>query len=395
MQPLLAGRMRTALYFALWLGVGVALAALLVLLEPRPIGQVVLFLGPLTAIYASVCLSAWYVCRAHPLATTTSTRLILGLGGAAVQASALWVALGGLWALALARMFGIPLAEHVAGAVGALTRAGILRDLTVLFVAGLVLYGQSIAVHYVLLAFESAREAERRILESQVTAREAELRALRAQINPHFLFNSLNSISSLAGSQPEAARRMSQLLGDFLRQSLALGGRERVLFAEELALAERYLAIEQVRFGARLGVETEVEARARTCQVPPLLIQPLIENAVKHGVADRVEGGVVRIVARRQGGALDVTIENPRDPEAPPRRGQGLGLKNVRQRLEALDPEHTRMDVHKEPESFRVHIVLPAVEAEHAPAAVAASPAAAALNAVARVVSAEPETPQG
>ena len=352
MHPLLSGRMRTSLYFVLWLGMGVALAALLVLLEPRPIAHVLLFLGPLTAIYASVCLSAWYVCRAHPLGTTPSMRLITGLGGAAVQASALWVALGGLWELALSKAFGI-----------GPDRAGMLRDLGVLFVSGLILYGQSIAVHYVLLAFETARAAERRILESQVTAREAELRALRAQINPHFLFNSLNSISALSGSEPEAARRMCQLLGDFLRTSLALGGRERVAFSEELALAERYLAIEQVRFGARLGVETHVEPRARACLVPPLLIQPLIENAVKHGVADRVEGGVVRIEARRRGSALEVMVENPRDPDAPPRRGHGLGLKNVRQRLETLDPQHARVDVFGEPERFRVQLTLPAVEA--------------------------------
>ena len=368
MHPLLAGRMRITLYFVMWLGMGVTLATLLILIEPRPISHAVAFLGPLTAIYASVCLSAWYVCRAYPLGTTPAPRLVSALVGAELQASAVWVGLAALWAVALSKW------AHIGP-----DRAGILRDLGVLFVAGLILYGQSIAVHYVLLAFETARQAERRVLESQVTAREAELRALRAQINPHFLFNSLNSISSLAGSEPEAARRMSQLLGDFLRQSLALGGRERVLFAEELALAERYLAIEQVRFGARLGVETEVEARARTCQVPPLLIQPLIENAVKHGVADRVEGGVVRIVARRQGGALEVTVENPRDPEAPPRRGQGLGLQNVRQRLEALDPVHARMDVHKEAESFRVHLSLPAVEAER----------------VERVPSAEPEATRG
>jgi LytS/YehU family sensor histidine kinase len=239
-----------------------------------------------------------------------------------------------------------------------------MRDLAVMFVAGVILYGQSIAVHYVLLAFESARAAERRVLESQVTAREAELRALRAQLNPHFLFNSLNSISALTGSEPEAARRMCQLLGDFLRLSLALGARERVAFSEELALAERYLAIEQVRFGARLGVETQIELRARACQVPPLLIQPLIENAVKHGVADRVEGGVVRIEARRRGETLEVAVENPRDPEAPPRRGHGLGLKNVRERLLALDPRNARVDVFGEPERFRVLLTLPAVEAE-------------------------------
>ena len=370
MHPLLAGRLRPSLYFGLWLGMGVALAALLVLLDPRPIWHAVAFVAPVTAIYASICLSAWYVCRSHPLGITPPTRLITGLALSSLQATTVWVGIAALWAIALSR-FGI-----------GPDRAVMLRDLGVLFVAGEILYGQSIAVHYVLLAFESARAAERRVLESQVTAREAELRALRAQINPHFLFNSLNSISALTGSDPEAARRMCQLLGDFLRQSLALGGRERVAFSEELALAERYLAIEQVRFGARLRVETDVEARARRCQVPPLLIQPLIENAVKHGVADRVEGGVVRIEARwvpakgGSGNALEVQIENPRDPEAPPRRGSGLGLKNVRQRLEALDPMQARIDVHAEPERFRVRVALPAVEAEGASADGAAAPSA-------------------
>jgi two-component system sensor histidine kinase AlgZ len=360
MHPLLVGRLRLSLYLAAWAGVCALLVALLVLTRPRPVSEALLFVGPLTLIYASVCLSAWWVCRAHPLETTPRTRLIGTLSGTAAQSSVLWVAMGAAWAVAL---------SHVAH-IGS-DRAGMFRDLTLLFVAGIVLYAQSIAAHYFLLAFESARGAERRVLESQVTAREAELRALRAQLNPHFLFNSLNSISALAGADPEAARRMCVLLGDFLRMSLALGGRGRVAFAEELALAERYLAIEQVRFGARLGVEKHITPEASACLVPPLLIQPLIENAVKHGVADRVDGGVVRIDARRAGVALEVTVENPRDPEAPPRRGHGLGLENVRQRLAALDPRGTRVDVFREPERFRVMLTLPAVvgvaEAEAAP----------------------------
>ncbi len=216
------------------------------------------------------------------------------------------------------------------------------------------------------------------MLESQVTARDAELRALRAQLNPHFLFNSLNSISALTGPDPEAARTMCQLLGDFLRTSLTLGARERVAFAEELALAERYLAIEQVRFGARLAVEKAVEPAAARCLVPPLLIQPLIENAVKHGVADRVEGGTVRIEARRSGDRLEIAVENPRDPEAPPRRGGGLGLENVRQRLAALDPRGTRVDVFRAAERFRVVLTLPVVEGGEGAALQAVAHAAAA-----------------
>ncbi len=351
MHPLLTGRLRMSLYLVFFLGIGLLLAGLLVLLEPRPFSAALLFVGPLTLVYASICLSAWYVCRAHPPATTPALQLLGSLAGAALQSSAVWVGLGALWAVLLAR------AAHVGP-----DRAGILRDLAVLFAAGIALYAQSIVVHYFVLAFESARAAERRVLETQVTAREAELRALRAQLNPHFLFNSLNSISALTAPDPEAARRMCGLLGDFLRTSLALGGRARVALGEELALAERYLSIEQVRFGARLGFEKQVEPAAERCLVPPLLIQPLIENAVKHGVADRVEGGVVRIEARRRGGALEVAVENPFDPAAPPRRGAGLGLDNVRQRLEALDPRATRVDVFREEQRFRVVLTLPAVE---------------------------------
>ena len=151
--------------------------------------------------------------------------------------------------------------------------------------------------------------------------------------------------------------------GLFLRTSLALGGRERVAFADELALAERYLAIEQVRFGERLRFRQDVEPAARACQLPPLLIQPLVENAVKHGVADRVDGGTVLIEARRRDGLLVLTVENPCDPEAPARRSSGHGLENVRRRLAALDPRATRVDVFREPECFRVVLTLPAVEA--------------------------------
>jgi hypothetical protein len=356
MHPLLQGRLRLALYMGVWVGVALMLTAQLTS-TTRPFGQALLFVGPLTLLYASICLSAWYVCRSHPFQATAPSRLVAVLGGAAVQSSALWILAAALWALVLARFAGI-----------APERDAIIRDLGLLFVVGVVLYVQSIAVHYFLLMLEGARDAERRMLASQVTAREAELRALRAQLNPHFLFNSLNSISALTGPDPEAARRMCQLLGDFLRTSLALGARERVAFAEELALAERYLAIEQVRFGERLAVEKAIEPGATGCLVPPLLIQPLIENAVKHGVADRVEGGTIRIEARRRGGRLEVAVENPRDPEAPPRRGAGLGLENVRQRLQALDPRVSRVDVFREPERFRVVLTLPVVEAGDEPA---------------------------
>jgi len=352
MHPLLRGRRRLPLYLLGWAGICALLTALLGGLGARTAaGSALAFTAPLTLIYAFVCLSAWWVCRAHPLERTPPLHLFAGLGGAAIQASLAWVLIGAVWDVFLTKRFGLgPGPDGLAG------------DLALLGVAGVVLYGQSLVGHYFVLAFENAREAERRLLQTQVTAREAELRALRAQLNPHFLFNSLNSISALAGADPEGARDMCGLLGDFLRTSLSLGGRERVTLEEELALAGRYLAVEQVRFGPRLMVERAIEPAALRCLVPPLLIQPLVENAVKHGVADRVEGGVLRIAARRRGDTLEISVENPRDRAAPPRRGTGLGLENVRQRLAALDPRQAHLDVFEEPECFRAVLCLPAME---------------------------------
>jgi LytS/YehU family sensor histidine kinase len=234
------------------------------------------------------------------------------------------------------------------------------RAAPLLFVMGFLLFLLSSALHYLLLALEESRVAETEALRFQILSREAELRALRAQIHPHFLFNSLNSINALVVSRPEEARRMCVLLADFLRRSLALGARDRVTLAEELALAEDLLAIEKVRFGARLAFTPQVDEAALACQVPPLLLQPLVENAVTHGIAQVIEGGTVRLDARRRGETLLVTIENPRDGAAPARAGAGIGIENVRRRLETLYGRDGALRLRAEGDVFHVALELPA-----------------------------------
>jgi LytS/YehU family sensor histidine kinase len=161
------------------------------------------------------------------------------------------------------------------------------------------------------------------------------LTSLRAQIDPHFLFNSLQSISALTTADSAAARRMCLLLADFLRDTLALGARKRIALSSELALARRFLAIEQVRFGDRLRVAVEAPPDAEACEVPPLLLQPLVENAVTHGVAHMLEGGTVTIRVEKRPTSLVVAVENPCDADRPAGRGTGLGLRNVRERLQS------------------------------------------------------------
>ncbi|HEV3484576.1 MAG TPA: histidine kinase, partial [Vicinamibacterales bacterium] len=202
-------------------------------------------------------------------------------------------------------------------------------------------------------------------LRGEVLAREAELRSLRAQIDPHFLFNSLHSISALTAVDAAGARRMCLMLADFLRESLALGAETRIPLARELALVERFLSIERIRFGERLQMSIDPDA-AGACLVPPLILQPIVENAVTHGVAHVLDGGTIRIAALCSGSTLSIAVENPCDPARPRRSGAGLGLSNVRARLQALHGMEGRLTAAEHEGVWRVDISMPAVKDVHA-----------------------------
>src|SRR5262245_34844720 len=339
----------------LFLVVGLLLGALVMALLGAgglPWFEALLLGLPLGMVFGAICLGARYPCRAAPLATTAPLRIL------ATHASAAFASLG-VWAFAGAVLSRV--LEYNPRWIGAAAR---YRDeAPTLLIVGLLVFLLAVAMHYLFLALESAREAQVRGVEARVLAREAELRALRAQIDPHFLFNSLNSIGTLTSEDPAAARRMCLLLAGFLRRSLALGARDRIALAEERALIDDYLAIEKVRFGARLSVEETIDEEASACLVPPLILQPLIENAVRHGIAQLTGGGTLRLTARRTGGILSVEVANPRDPERAGRRGAGLGIDNVRGRLRTLYGDAARLEVERAASAFTVRLTLPAVAA--------------------------------
>lgn len=349
---LLLGRSGSlGLYLLAWVPVGALLAALLALPGFLGWAEAAAVALPLTLLYAFVCLGAGYVCQAVPVGSTPLSRLAVTQLGAAALSASLWLAAGQGFMVSLARSGAFPSLADARFKVG-----------PVLFGVGLLLFLLASALHYVLAAVEASRRAETEALRLDLLSRDAELKALRAQIHPHFLFNSLNSISALIGSDPAEARRACGLLAEFLRGSLTLGRRDRVSLSEEARMAERLLALEKIRFGARLRHEIHVESGAEDVAVPPLLLQPLVENAVKHGIANLLEGGTVVLTARRQDAELVVTIENPRDPEAASAKGAGIGLENVRRRLVASYGRGAQMTVHAEAERFRVELRLPVQE---------------------------------
>jgi len=350
MHPLLAEKRWFGLYLAAWLLAAALLAALVKFMGNLAWEAALALALPLALLYAFLCLPAWYLCRAFPLSRTAPSRLVTVHLLAAAVTSALWVTLGTAWSALLARF-----------SYWLNVEAEYLRVMPVFAGVGLLLFWLSVVGHYLVIAFEEARLTEKQALEFRIHAREAELKALRAQIDPHFLFNSLNSISALTSANPAAARRMCLGLADFLRQTLQRGAQRHISLAEELELAQAFLAIEQVRFGARLQVEETIAEDSKPCFVPPLVLQPLLENAINHGIAHLVEGGTITLAAQRNGGRLQLAVENPCDPDRPRSTRPGIGLENVKQRLLTLFGTEARVDILENAGRFRVELSLPAL----------------------------------
>jgi two-component system sensor histidine kinase AlgZ len=351
MHPILARGGRLALYIGLWVLAGTLLALLLAGRMNLSWLQALAVALPIAWAYAFVCLSAWYVARSLPIVTSGATRILTTAIVAALLSSGGWLAMASLWLSFLIGRGWIPAAARAGG------------HQSLVFGFGMLLYLLSIAVSYLLITIEETQEAERRALHVQVLAREAELRSLRAQIDPHFLFNCLHSISALTSVDPAAARRMCLLLGDFLRETLALGGEAHITVARELKLVERFLAVERIRFGDRLDVEISVDNDAESGLLPPLLLQPIVENAVTHGIAHMLGRGTIRIAASRTPARLSIRIENPCDPDRPRRTGSGVGLSNVKARLRALHGIDAQITTAEQDGLWRVELSFPAAAA--------------------------------
>ena len=220
-------------------------------------------------------------------------------------------------------------------------------------VAYVVLYGTALAVASTL------RTREQMARQREILAR-VHLDALRRQIEPHFLFNSLNSVVSLIreGRNTDAIQ-VTVELGDLLRRVLDESGRQLVPLFEELDFLGKYLDIQKVRFGDRLGIAIERPSDLAMAQVPALLLQPLAENAIKHGIGRRVEGGRLDIRVARAEDRLTIAVEND-GPPLPPTREDGIGLANIRARLHSLYGEDAALDIaDKEPGRVLVTVSLP------------------------------------
>ncbi len=225
----------------------------------------------------------------------------------------------------------------------AMLSKGLLRFYRAYFHTNLLFMWAVIASFHGLRIYRKykTREVEAAHLETRFA--EAQNLALRMQLQPHFLFNTLNSISALVHSNPDGADEMISRLGDFLRTTLDAPQEQWVTLRRELAFIKDYLAIEEIRFQDRLRVQIDIPAELMECRVPSFLLQPLVENALKHGLADRPQGGTLQLRARQDSAFLVLAVQDDGEGYVPGR--EGVGLANVRSRLGLLYKGQGRLDI--------------------------------------------------
>lgn len=232
-----------------------------------------------------------------------------------------------------------------------------------LFGSNVTTYIVQFALFHAYWIFQRLRIKEKQAIELQALAKESELAALKAQINPHFLFNTLNSMNAMVKMDPEETRNMIMQLGDLLRYALDSSRKDLVTLKEELAFSSAYLKLEGHRFAERLEVQFDVPYELEDVLIPPMVLQPLVENAIKHSISKREEGGKIFITVRKEAEQVRIEVKDIGKGTIISRHvshSPGIGLSNTSSRLEKrLGPEAALQTEDLSPEGFKVSFKIP------------------------------------
>lgn len=300
-------------------------------------------------IYSGLALAAWYPLNYFNKQDRRTATRTLNLIAVSAGIVIIWLLLS---RIAIAAIFAEPGLSDGYWSETIIYRTGL----------GVLLCILVLLTYYLIISYNqlSARRLQESKLETLL--KETELKMLRSQINPHFLFNSLNSVSALTITNPDKAREMVIKLSDFMRYALARKDEQPVTLQRELENLRLYLDIEKTRFGDRLTTEEEISEGCLELRIPNMLLQPLYENAIKHGVHEST--GVVKIktVIRCNRQILEITISNNYDPEAVLPAGTGTGLVNVQRRLELYYGKEASLLTEKIEGHFMVRLKLPVMK---------------------------------
>jgi len=322
--------------------------------------QAFILTAPVAAGQLLIFLSVWYLCKVTPLNTAGLGAFLARHGITVMVMSAIGLQLSMMYSELLVQLTGLEL-----------YRTAFERLVPVLLILSFLVYISGTSISYLILALEEGRQVENLALQSQLKAGRQELQFLKSRIHPHFLFNSLNGLSALCITAPDKARALCLNLADFLRYSFAYSNNNYVTLAEELEHAENYIAIESTRLGNRLKFSSSINTRPDKEYVISFCLQPLLENAVKHGVETISGGSTVELTIDSNEHYLVVDVSNPWRANSSKRSGSGFGLNNLRDRLKYSYGEKARLTIHKGEQYFSVRLFLPRMTKpqtqEHAP----------------------------
>jgi len=319
-HPVTGNRRSILIYSLVWLMVAATLGVLYLYVFDFPLPVVLSDALLSSFLFGFTGLLAWYPTRYIPFQRQSPFYSILAhvMAGLVIMGS--WVLLS--YAVLNAIFSG------QADYIEFLNRTVVWRSML-----GGLIYLVLVLIYYLVSNNQKLQERSQQEERLKGMVREAELNMLKSQINPHFLFNSLNSIASLTMSNPEEAREMIIRLSDFLRYSLKHRENEYIPLNEELGRMKDYLAIEKVRFGEKLLYEFKISGECDTFPVPTMIFQPLFENAIRHSVYESVDPVTIKFSCVAEEGHMKAVISNDYDPAIPTRKGTGVGLQNVRQRI--------------------------------------------------------------
>lgn len=345
-HPVLANRVRLIVWWLVWLFLALGQSLLFYYAYGSFISISLIDSTISLLIYAGISLSLWYPFRFFNTGETSPTALISNLlASGAISVS--------LWLLMTKLVMSQILPEQ--------NNYQVYWDATFPYRigTGVFIYGLVILTYYLFESLTNLSEKNAKEARLESLVKETELKMLRSQINPHFLFNSLNSISSLTLTDPEKARIMIVKLSEFMRYALSRKDEQPVSLQSELENLRLYLDIEKVRFGDRLTTEENIENDCLEIKLPVMLLQPLYENAVKHGVYESTESVRVLTNSKIVNGFLEITISNNYEPGLSSVKGTGTGIQNVTRRLELYYGNNSYLKVTAENNIYTVRLYIP------------------------------------
>jgi two-component system LytT family sensor kinase len=296
-------------------------------------------------LLAALGLSFWYSSVYLSIEHNQITKVILTHFGGGLLISIVWLALGYLIVISIVNdteMFG----------------DFFINTIKSRLIIGILYYFLLTAFYYVVIYYSDFQERTLKETELKNLVSEAELRSLKFQINPHFIFNSLNSISALTEMDPKKAKQMILKLADFLRYTLANNDRQKNTLNEELKNIKLYLDIEKIRFEEKFKYSEDLHEECGKTEIPSMILQPLFENAIKHAVYETLDTVKIKLTCSKQDDFLKISISNNFEGESH-KKGAGVGLRNIRERLKLIYHQDNLMEVKKESDKFTVNIYIP------------------------------------